>query len=371
MQRAVSCSPSSPSRRVPLAARSCSPGPGSWAASASSRSRTAACSLRPSSACCSPRESAACVCRRGSRRAHGAARAGGARATISTPPAWPAVRSPSLDLPAARLPGVEEDVRLLSAHRGNLVAERTRLCQRLRWHLVALLLSPLKVPPRRLSAACWLTRLEAELADLAGMRARIVRELTARCRELNREIARFRARTRPPDGCSGPGAAGPARLRLLSAATLLGETAGAMRFASDARFAMFTGTAPLPASSGRVVRHRLNRSGNRRLNAALHRIAITQLQKPGPARSYVERRMAEGKSWREAMRCLKRHLARVVWRELCRDEERRSSRQPRNDRAGGVDIGAVYVRAYVAKAHIGRGWRRPGAQPARCGGSAV
>jgi transposase len=227
------------------------------------------------------------------------------------------------DLPPATLPGAEEDVRLLAAHRADLVAERTRVQQRLRWHLVALEV-PLVVPPRRLSSACWLTRLEAQLAGLEGVRARLARELLARCRELNGEIAPLERELDHLTGALAPGLRSMPGCGVLSAATLVGETAGAMRFATDARFAMHAGTAPLEASSGRVQRHRLNRGGNRRLNAALHRIAVTQLQRPGPARSYVERRMAEGKSWREAMRCLKRHLARAVWRELRRDEERRS-----------------------------------------------
>ena len=151
------------------------------------------------------------------------------------------------DLPAARLPGVEEDVRLLSAHRGDLVAERTRLCQRLRWHLVALDL-PLKVPPRRLSRRrAGLRASQAELADLAGMRARIVRELAARCRELNREIARLERELDRLTDALAPGLRALPGCGPLSAATLLGETAGAMRFASDARFAMFTGYAHRPA----------------------------------------------------------------------------------------------------------------------------
>ena len=73
--------------------------------------------------------------------------------------------------------------------------------------------------------------------------------------------------------------------------------------------------APVEASSGRVVRHRLNRGGNRQLNAILHRIALTQARCSPQGRAYLQRRQAEGKSWREAIRALKRHLARVVWQQ--------------------------------------------------------
>jgi transposase len=106
---------------------------------------------------------------------------------------------------------------------------------------------------------------------------------------------------------------------------LLGETAGAERFASSARFAMHAGVAPLPASSGNTQRYRLNRRGNRQLNAALHRMAVTQMRTHEPAQAYLARKRAEGKSKREALRCLKRHLARTVWQTLRASEERRKA----------------------------------------------
>src|SRR4030095_1617777 len=102
----------------------------------------------------------------------------------------------------------------------------------------------------------------------------------------------------------------------LTAAQLVGEIAGIDRFASEAKLAKHSGAAPLPASSGQRQRHRLNRKGNRQLNCALHRIAVTQARVHAPARAYLERKQTEGKSRREALRCLKRHLARVVFRIL-------------------------------------------------------
>lgn len=108
----------------------------------------------------------------------------------------------------------------------------------------------------------------------------------------------------------------------LTAAKLLAEVAGVQRFSSDAKLAMLAGVAPLDASSGRQQRHRLNRKGNRQLNLALHRIAATQARVHPPARAYLERKRAEGKSRREALRCLKRHLARVVFKLLRATAER-------------------------------------------------
>ena len=154
---------------------------------------------------------------------------------------------------------------------------------------------------------------------------RIALELKLRCRALSAEIAALgreiarRAAELAPELLALPGCSA------LTAARLLGETAGAMRFASAARFAMHAGVAPLPVSSGRSNRYRLNRRGNRRLNAALHRIAITQLRCHEPAKLDMARKRAEGKSIREGLRCLKRHLARTVWQAMRSAEVRRGA----------------------------------------------
>jgi transposase len=233
-----------------------------------------------------------------------------------------ALREP--DLPTARLAGPERDLRLLADHRADLVAERSRIQSRLRWHLHDLAL-PLDVPLKALRSACWLVRIEDELAGRKGVQARIARELVGHCRALSAEIATLELEIErltaelAPELLALPGC-GP-----LTAASLVGQTAGAGRFASAARFAMHAGVAPLPASSGRTQRHRLNRRGNRQLNCALHRIAVTQIRSHEPARTYLARKRAEGKSTREALRCLKRHLARSVWLALQTAEARRET----------------------------------------------
>jgi transposase len=106
----------------------------------------------------------------------------------------------------------------------------------------------------------------------------------------------------------GPGA--------LSAAQLLLSWSHAGRIRSEAAFAMLPGTAPVPVSSGRTGRHRLNRLGDRQLNRALHQIAVTRLRCHPPALAYVQRRHAEGKTDREIRRCIKRYLARHLYRTL-------------------------------------------------------
>ena len=103
----------------------------------------------------------------------------------------------------------------------------------------------------------------------------------------------------------------------LSAAKIVGETARPGRFRSEACFAMHAGVAPIPASSGRRDRHRLARGGNRQLNAALHRIARTQARLPGSlGQAYYQRRLAGPDTDKDAIRALKRRLARVVFHLL-------------------------------------------------------
>ena len=225
-----------------------------------------------------------------------------------------ALREP--DLPQARLQGPERDVALLLDHHDDLVQERTRAQNRLRWHLHDL--DPeLEIPPGRLSRAVWLERLARRLGRAQQTtQVRVCRELVRRLRALLRET---RALERELHGLIREHA--PRLLKLpgcgsLTAARLVSQTASVERFRSDAQLAMVAGVAPLDASSGKQLRHRLNRKGNRQLNRALHQIAITQVRLHAPARAFVERKRSEGKSYREALRCLKRHLARVVFKLL-------------------------------------------------------
>jgi len=103
---------------------------------------------------------------------------------------------------------------------------------------------------------------------------------------------------------------------VLTAAKLVGEIAGVSRFATDAKLARTAAAAPIPASSGRTHRHRLDRGGNRQLNCALHRLAVNKGRLDAETAAYLARKQAEGKTRREALRCLKRHLARRIWRLL-------------------------------------------------------
>jgi transposase len=226
-----------------------------------------------------------------------------------------ALREPDLPRPQ---PGerVHREIKLLVDHRDDLVDERRRTQQRLRWHLHEL--DPtLVVPLRRLDRAShldrvgrWLARREQEV------QVRIARELVTRIRSLTRAIDELNQELE-----QHAAAVAPALLELpgcgaITAAKLLAEIGPISRFKTDAQLARHSGVAPLQASSGKNQRHRLDRGGNRQLNAALYRIAITQSRYHPAARAYLERKQAEGKTRREAIRCLKRLLARVVFNTL-------------------------------------------------------
>ena len=105
-----------------------------------------------------------------------------------------------------------------------------------------------------------------------------------------------------------------------SAARLLADVGSIHRFASRDHFASWNGTAPLDASSGQQLRHRLSRAGNRRINRALHIMAIVQLRNQTEGRAYYDARKAAGKTSMEAMRCLKRRLSNVVYRQMLHDQ---------------------------------------------------
>ncbi len=219
-------------------------------------------------------------------------------------------------LPVAELAGPELDIRLLVNHRDRLVAARTRIYNDLVWHLHDLW-PDLVLPGSALIAKKWQTTIGRRLARaeqtarirIARDELRHVRELTSSINALEAEIADL-VDDVAPQLVAEPGF-GP-----LTAGKLIGEIAGAARFSSDAKLARAAGVAPIPASSGKTERHRLDRGGNRQLNTAIHRIAVTRARCHPETKDYIARKRAEGKTHREAIRCLKRHLARRIWHLL-------------------------------------------------------
>ncbi len=220
--------------------------------------------------------------------------------------------------PSAFLDERALEIRLLADHRSDIVAERTRMINRLRWHLVDLCPQlESSIPARRLDSALMLDRIARRLRrESHTTRARVALRLVASIRAISREANAIERELRSLIIDYRPALLAEQGLGVLTAATLIGRTAGAERFPTDAHFARQAGVAPIPVSSGRKDRHRLHRGGDRQLNRALHVIAITRARIDPQTRAYLERKRAEGKTNREALRCLKRHLARHVHRLL-------------------------------------------------------
>jgi len=233
-----------------------------------------------------------------------------------------ALREPHL--PVAQLEGKSREVKLLVDHREDLVGERTRIQNRLLWHLHEL--EPgYEVVAGGLLRAVVLADIRSRLESHSGVVAEIARELVGRLAELTQSVKRLQRRIEAlmlelaPSLLSLPGCAG------LSAAKLLAETADISRFRSSSAFAMHNGTAPIPVWSGNHERHRLNRGGNRQLNVALHRIAVTQMRVGGSASAYIARRLSMGNTKTEAIRALRRQISDEVYRRLRQDYLARST----------------------------------------------
>jgi transposase len=228
------------------------------------------------------------------------------------------------DLPVASHDEMSRELKLLVDRREVLVAQRTATINRLLWRVHEL--DPERAPkPRSLDLAKhrgvlgdWLGTLEGLIAELARDELADITRLTEAINALAKRIGE-RVREIAPVLLAMPGCGE------LTAAKLLGETAGVTRFKSEPAFARHAGVAPVPVWSGNTAgRVRMTRSGNRQLNAALHRIAVTQIRLDGLGQAYYRHRLAQGDSTPEALRCLKRRLARTVFRHLHTDHQNRT-----------------------------------------------
>jgi len=229
-----------------------------------------------------------------------------------------ALRDP--DLPVATHDEASRELKLLVDRRDDLVKYRTATINRLLWRVHEL--DPAWAPPARsLDVAKQQQILAERLAGIDGIVAELARDeladiigLTDRVNGLERRISALSAAA-APTLLAMPG------VGVLTAAKLVGETAGVARFKSEAAFARHAGIAPIPVWSGNTAgRVRLTRSGNRQLNAAIHRIAITQIRMDSLGKTYYDKKKAQGMSTPEALRCLKRRLARIVFHHLTTDQ---------------------------------------------------
>lgn len=218
-------------------------------------------------------------------------------------------------------------LRALVEHRDDVVKTRTQTINRL--HVLLTRLLPAGAP-RQLDAEQAARLLRTVRPRETGLRMlrRLAAELIAEVRHLDRRIATTTTEISNAVSASASTLTELRGIGDLTAGKILARVGDVQRFRSAAAFASYTGTAPIEVSSGDVVRHRLSRAGDRQLNACLHTMAVSQIQRQGPGRTYYLRKRAKGKSHREAMRCLKRRLSDVVYRQLINDVVQRSATGP-------------------------------------------
>lgn len=210
------------------------------------------------------------------------------------------------------------ELKLLSDHRDQLVRARTQLINRTHKDLV--ISHPgyeKKIPKLNFDK-----HQRAAMGLLRGdrsTRAHLIRDRIGEIRRLTKKIADLEKLIASKVKESGSTLTSLQGIGFVIAAKILGEVGDSSRIRSKGAFAMLTGTAPLEASSGATKRHRLNRGGNRQLNYALHMMARSRLRHDAETRAYAARRQVEGKSDAEAIRCLKRQLSNVVFRQLMAD----------------------------------------------------
>ena len=156
-------------------------------------------------------------------------------------------------------------------------------------------------------------------------RVGVARELVADLVHIETQMKASKARLRRAVAAASTSLTDIRGIGVVTAAMIIGHVGNIDRFATAAHFASYNGTAPIEASSGDRRRHRLNSRGNRQLNFAIHVAAVTQLRHPGPGRDYYDRKRAEGKSTKEAIRALKRQISNAVYRALVTDARRRQA----------------------------------------------
>jgi transposase len=216
-----------------------------------------------------------------------------------------------------------EVLRLLTERREDLVAERTRALNRLHVLLRDLLSDGVTKQLSAKAAANLLRRARPQHA-VGRVRKQLASELVRDVRALDRRIAYLEGRIAEEVEASGTTLTGVFGVGTILAAKIVGIVGDVSRFPSKAHFASYAGVAPIEASSGEVVRHRVSLAGNRSLNKVMHMIAVCQARSDSRGHAYYRKKLEEGKSRREALRCLKRRVSDAVFRALVADSERTS-----------------------------------------------
>src|SRR5216683_2090471 len=242
------------------------------------------------------------------------------RRTSLMPSGLPVRRCPVSIWRQPRRRGDREALRVLLATRKEVVQTRTRAIN----HLKALVVNA----PEGMRAELRPLKTGALVAHCAGLEtgpagcaeqaatAMALRLTTWRIQALEAEAAELEAQLEPLVEQLAPALRAAFGVGPISAAQIVCAWSHPGRLRSEAAFAALAGVAPIPASSGQTVRHRLNRGGDRQLNRALHTIVLSRMHCHAETKAYAARRLAEGKTSREIRRCLKRHLARRVYKIL-------------------------------------------------------
>ena len=209
-------------------------------------------------------------------------------------------------------------IRMLATRHHDLIAAQTRTVCRLHAQLANLTpggLSGPFTPPRAAALLAGVDRCDGVTAERARQCADLLDDVV----RLRRQVVEVKARIAVAVTASGTTVTDVYGVGPVTAAIILGQTGDVRRFATRHHFASYNATAPIEASSGPTKRHRLNMRGNRQLNHAIHIAAITQIRNDTPGRVFYDRKLAEGKSKKEALRALKRRTSDAVYRQLIAD----------------------------------------------------
>ncbi|MEV0731898.1 IS110 family transposase [Polymorphospora sp. NPDC050346] len=211
-------------------------------------------------------------------------------------------------------------LRCLTEHRNDLVHTRTQTINRLHALLAQLIPGGLPRGPTAETATAALRSIRPRTV-LARTLRQVAVDLLSEVRRLDRRITEATATLTAAVAASGTTLTDPHGIGDVLAAKILAHSGAVSRFRSQSAFASYCGVAPIEVSSGDIQRHHLSRAGDRQLNYALHVMAMAQIKQATQGRDYYQRKRAAGKTHKEAMRCLKRRLADVVYRTMIKDTE--------------------------------------------------
>jgi len=219
---------------------------------------------------------------------------------------------------------------MLEERRANLAAQRVRITNQLHAVLRDLVAGGAAVAITAKSAASLLRTVRPE-SPAERTRKQLAHDLVRDVRAVDASLADIEKRMTAVLDDHGTRLREIDGIGAITAVRLIGRTGPAARFESPHAFATYAGTAPIEIASGEHSRHRLSRAGDRRLNSAIHLVAVTQVRmRNSIGRAYFDKKIAEGKTRNEAMRCLKRRLANHIWRMMIADELRLTIAPPEN-----------------------------------------